>query len=54
MQNQYCLKENAIGLLMGEREGNRSPGSLRRFWVGIIKFDTRVIVLGGMDWTYLA
>jgi hypothetical protein len=47
-------KRNAYRILVGNPEGKRPLGRLRRRWVGNIKMDFREIGWSGMDWVDLA
>jgi hypothetical protein len=47
-------KRSACRILVGELEGKKPLGRLRRRWVDNIKMDLRETGWGGMDWIDLA
>jgi hypothetical protein len=47
-------KRNAYRILVGNREGKRPLGRLRRWWVDNINMDVRAIGWDGRDWLDLA
>jgi hypothetical protein len=47
-------KMNAYRIVVGNPEGKRPLGRLRRRWVDNIKMDLREISWDGMDWVDLA